>query len=83
MPEGGWDPKAALDQVTNAEHPNEALEETGRNRKFRRRKTKNVYRSTYFFFNIVQFKTHHSYTTKMHSRLQFCFPDSLATKAIK
>lgn len=47
MPEGGWDPKATLDQVTNAKHPNEALKKTGRNHKFRRRKIKNVYRSTY------------------------------------
>lgn len=26
MPEGGWNPKATLDQVTDAKHPNEALE---------------------------------------------------------
>lgn len=25
MPEGGWNPKATLDQVTDAKHPNEAF----------------------------------------------------------
>lgn len=62
MPEGRWDPKAALDQVTNAKHPNETLEEMGRNHNFRRKKTKNVYRSTFFFYT-EQFKTHSAYTT--------------------
>lgn len=81
MPEGGWDPKAALDQVTNAEHPNEALEETGRNRKFRRRKTKNVYRSTYFFLTLCSLKLILHILQKCIPI--FSFPDSLATKAIK
>lgn len=53
MPEGGWNAKATLDQVTDAKHPNEALEKRKkhfvvRNHKFRKRNSKNIYRSTYF-----------------------------------
>lgn len=49
MPEGGRNPKATLDQVTNAKHPNEALEKRKRDlvvrhHKFWKRKSQSFYR---------------------------------------
>lgn len=59
MPEGGWNPKATLDQVTDAKHPNEALEkrffpsETTNSEKGKAKTSTEV-----LIFDFEQFTTH-------------------------